>query len=579
MSPGPGTAVTILHFNDCYNVESRREEPVGGAARFATALRQFSHLDPLILFSGDIIAPSIMSTFTKGEQMLPVLNSLNIHCAVYGNHEFDFGVEHLSQFAAQTSFPWLMSNVLDTSTQRPLAEGRPWSVMFHGGRKFGLVGLVEEEWLATLATIEPDDVTYLDFVAEGRRLARFLKDKPTVLQEKVDYVIALTHMRTPNDSRLAANVDEIDLILGGHDHDYEIKKVNDKLIVKSGTDFRQFSRITLDFSRGTEVGVEVEAIDVTSEYAEDPTLAQQLEQYKHMVEGKMDDVLGVFHTDLDGRFSVIRTQESNLGNFVADVMLSATHSDLALLNSGTLRSDCLHPRGDFTLRDLVTVLPMMDSLIVLNVTGEVVWKCLENGVSQYPSLEGRFPQVSGVKFSFDPSRPPGQRVNPRYIKVGDEYLDLEQKYRLVTKSYMHKGRDGYDMLKDAEVLMGEDESPELRTAIQNHFQAIKVVTGAVHQKSRHRQSLVCLSRRHSIVKMYGEGPALPRNPLSRGFSLDAAGRRGLFLAQQKPSIDKIEHEQCLLEPRVEGRIRIHTEEVNVHSLSLPALPDLVLFQM
>lgn len=92
---------------------------------------------------------------------------------------------------------------------------------FNNFLQIGLVGLVEEEWLATLATIDQEDVTYLDFVSEGRKLARQLREK-----EKVDYVIALTHMRTPNDCKLAVNVDEIDLILGGHDHDYEVKKVS-----------------------------------------------------------------------------------------------------------------------------------------------------------------------------------------------------------------------------------------------------------------------------------------------------------------------------------------------------------------
>lgn len=79
----------ILHFNDCYNVEPQElHEPIGGAARFVTALRTFNHLQPVTLFSGDIIAPSIMSTFTKGEQMLPVLEACNVSCSIYGNHEF-----------------------------------------------------------------------------------------------------------------------------------------------------------------------------------------------------------------------------------------------------------------------------------------------------------------------------------------------------------------------------------------------------------------------------------------------------------------------------------------------------------
>ncbi|XP_064466748.1 snake venom 5'-nucleotidase-like isoform X2 [Ornithodoros turicata] len=550
--PEPDTVVTVLHFNDCYNVEEQHGEPVGGATRFCTALKRFSNENPLILFSGDVLAPSIMSTFTKGEQMVPVLNCCGVDCAVYGNHDFDFGVDNLMDFAKQTKFPWLISNVVDNETGKLLANGEEYQIMERSGKKIGLIGLVEEEWLATLATIDPSEVDYKDFVTEGRRLAHLLKYK-----NGVDYVIALTHMRTPNDCRLAANVDEIDLILGGHDHVYEIKKINGKYIVKSGTDFRQLSHITLTFSSG-EVSVSIKEVSVTSQYEEDKELKELLSKYKDVVQGKMEEVIAHFSVDLDGRFCSIRTSETNLGNFICDVMLSATHSDLAILNSGTLRSDRIHPRGPFKMRDLVTVLPMMDSLIVLSATGEQILKALENGVSQYPKLEGRFPQVSGISFAFDPKKPSGERIDPRFVKIGDEPLDPDQKYRLVTKGYLAQGKDGYDVLKNCEVLMGEDESPELCTAIQNHFQAIKILTGASHPQTHHRQSLVCLSRRHSLVRLSGD--ITQRAQLKRGMSLDAAGRRSMF-RQRQASLEDVEHEVAKMEPKVENRIVVLTGEV------------------
>lgn len=86
-------------------------------------------------------------------------------------------------------------------------------------------------------------------------------------------------------------------------------------------------------------------------------------------------------------------------------------------------------------------------------TGEKLVAALENGVSQYPKLEGRFPQVAGVQFVFDPSAEPGSRVLRDSVKVGDEYLDPKATYRMVTKAYMHQGRDGYSMLIDCPVLV------------------------------------------------------------------------------------------------------------------------------
>ncbi|KAK5648260.1 hypothetical protein RI129_003152 [Pyrocoelia pectoralis] len=546
--------LVILHFNDVYNVESRASpEPVGGAARFCTAIKSFQHLNPLVLFSGDAFSPSMLSTFTKGQQMVPVLNSVGVHCAVYGNHDFDHGLDVLSQWVAQTEFPWLMSNVLDNETGRPLGEGRITYVIHSAGRRIGLVGLVELEWLDTLPTINPEEVTFLDFVEAGQKLSTQLK------QEGCDYVIALTHMRTPNDIKLAEECNDIDLILGGHDHVYEIKVVNGKHVIKSGTDFRQFSKITISFINNGAPDVSVEEINVTSAFPEDPKLKEKLEKYTSIIEGKMDEVLGCFSVPLDGRFTSIRTSESNLGNWVCDIVLAATGADLVILNSGTFRSDQVHPAGDFTLRDLVNIIPMRDPLVVLIITGEQVVAALENAVSQYPKLEGRFPQVAGLSFAFDPRKPPGQRVDVYLIRIGDEYIKLQQTYRLATKHYLFAGMDGFLMLKNAQVEIDEEECPELGLAVQNHFQAINMRLGKTRKQSKHRQSLVTLSRRHSLVKMLDGSELDGPPPLRRASTIESptvpqtSHHSGTRLTR-RASLDDLEHESCQLTPKIDHRI-------------------------
>jgi len=428
----------------------------------------------------------------------------------------------------------------------------------------GIIGLVEREWLETLATINPDEVTYTDYVEAGSMLAQELKHKGC------EYVIALTHMRTPNDIRLAENVPEIDLILGGHDHVYEKRKVNGTYILKSGTDFRQFSVLTLDF-RENPVEVEIEAVNVTKELEPDEELNTILEKYSDVVEGKMGEVLGEISCDLDGRFSSVRTAETNLGNLVTDVMVAALACDCALVNSGTLRSDTIHSKGQFLLRDLLSILPMMDPLVVLDVTGEQIHGALENGVSQWPKLEGRFPQVSGIRFAFDPSKPPGHRVDPQFVKVGDEYLELNNHYKLITKSYLANGKDGYDCLASAPVLVDDECSPTLTSAVQNHFKAISMVKNTKDRKhSVHHQSLVTLSRKTSIVRQLTEDGYLPSSHLSippspRSHSpVSEVGRAkspGRGRICQQPSVEDLEKVACQLTPGVEGRILQLTPEV------------------
>ena len=119
----------------------------------------------------------------------------------------------------------------------------------------------------------------------------------------------------------------------------------------------------------------------------------------------------------------------------------------------------------------MSILPMVDSVSVIEVKGEQLVQALENGVSQYPKLEGRFPQVSGLKFSFDPSQPCGSRVVSDSVFVGDKAMELNRPYKLVTKGYIAHGRDGYDVFKHCDVIVSEEEGPILTSIVRNHFTA------------------------------------------------------------------------------------------------------------
>lgn len=136
---------------------------------------------------------------------------------------------------------------------------------------------------------------------------------------------------------------------------------------------------------------------------------------------------------------------------------------------------------------------MMDALVLIDVDGEQIHSALENGVSQWPKLEGRFPQVSGIKFAFDPSLPAGSRVNPDFVKIGDEYLDKNQHYKLVTKAYLANGKDGYDALAGGTILVDDECAPNLTNVVQNYFQAIQMKTNTSRRNSLHQQSSVTLS--------------------------------------------------------------------------------------
>jgi 5'-nucleotidase len=521
--------MTILHFNDVYNVEPRKKEPVGGIARFVTRMRELKdesvkrgEYEAVCLFSGDAFNPSITSTSTKGEHMVPALNAIGIHTACYGNHDFDFGLEKLVKLKSATNFPWLISNVMDKKSGRPLAEGIGTRMLDFHGRKIGLIGLVEKEWLVTLATIDPSEVDYEDFCPCGRRLAKMLKEK-----QGAELVIAITHMRVPNDELLAHEAPEIDIILGGHDHHYDVKPVGPygTYVLKSGTDFRDITVLQLEFSKdpaGRPFKVlQHDHVEITAGIAEDPEMKAFVDKCEAKVKDEMEKTLGEIAVDLDCRFASVRTMETNAGNLVTDVMRRSLKADIGFLNSGTMRADAIIETGPFKMRDLVNLLPMLDELCLLQLTGEQLLNVLENSVSQYPRLEGRFAQVSGVTFTFDAAKPGGERVVDGSVKVCGEPLDLAKPYKLCTKDYLRQGKDGYDVFRDTLCLADGEQAGILPTMLREFFQELQTLNGVSEDADQHSANLAnkMLKEVKSITKI-GDGPDLMKryavNPAVEG---------------------------------------------------------------
>lgn len=158
-----------------------------------------------------------------------------------------------------------------------------------------------------------------------------------------------------------------------------------------------------------------------------------------------DDILTVSEVFLDGERDHVRTGETNLGNLVADVIkYFGDEAEVGLMNSGSIRTSL--EEGPITVRDVLTLYTFNNWIVTLEVTGDELWQTLENSVRSYPDSSGGFLQVSGLSFTFDPSKPAGERVVEVY--VGDMELDLEASYIVATTNFVARGGDGYTMLGD-----------------------------------------------------------------------------------------------------------------------------------
>lgn len=321
----------------------------------------------------------------------------------------------------------------------------------------------------------PPDLIYKSASATAQELV------PGLRMEGCELIVAVTHMREPNDVKLAKNTPPglIDLILGGHDHFYSCQKVNSTYVLRSGTDFKQLSYIEAWKREGAGWDFGITRRDIIRSIPKDPSTVELVNKLTYSLKTKLEKPIGYTAAPLDGRFTTVRTRESNLGNFVCDLMRYYYRTECAIMASGTIRGDQIYPPGLLRLKDIMNCFPFEDPVVVLKVTGKALSDALENSVSLVPALEGRFPQVSNIIFEYDPKLPPGSRV--QCVKVNGEDLDAERQYVLATRGYMARGKDGFESLLAkseggrAEEIVSEENGVLISTILRQYFLSLKVV--------------------------------------------------------------------------------------------------------
>lgn len=474
--------LTFLHFNDVY-----RHGPAdgfGGLAEMATLLEaeHAAASGPVFqTFGGDVLSPSLASSVTHGAHMVALLDAMGTDVAVVGNHEFDFGSDNAMAQLSRSRCPWLGANVLG-------ADGTPFGPLVAtamkeaAGLRVGFAGVLTRD-TARLCP-HADGITFTDEAAALTRAAADLR------AAGADIVVALTHLAVDADLVLARTVPGIDLVLGGHDHEpMGLQNIPGVPVLKSASDARWLAVAVLrvrrpDHAAGTPAQVRsigwklVPNVDVEPS----PRIAPLIEAIDARLSGVMDQPVARLDVPLDSRTGVVRGGEAALGDLVADALRAYFAADVALTNGGGLRGDRLYDAGHvLTRRDLIGEMPFGNVVEKLEVTGATLARALEYGVSGLPGA-GRFPQVSGLSFAFDPAAMPGHRLGP--VLVGGWPLDPARTYTLATTDYLAAGGDGYVMLRDAKVLVDASGGPLLVNVVAEYAAGAGHVTATIEGRAR-----------------------------------------------------------------------------------------------
>ncbi|MGH6914741.1 MAG: bifunctional metallophosphatase/5'-nucleotidase, partial [Geminicoccales bacterium] len=334
--------ITFLHTNDVYEIAPIDGQ--GGFAPLATLLEQerAKSEHSITTFGGDLISSSLLSGLTKGTQMVALMNQVGTDIAVLGNHEFDFAPAIAQERVEASKFPWLGTNVLGRDG-KPAVGTVDLKLMDVAGYKVGFFGLLTPQ-TDTLSSPRPG-ITFSPILATARSAVERLE------QQGADVIVALTHLDLADDRQLAHSVEDIDLILGGHDHEPISFYEGGTLIVKAGHDAHYLAVVDLKVDRVTEKDKEVVKIVPSWRYlstagvAPEPEVQAMVEGYNQKLDEELNVPVGTTTVELDSRRSTVRTEESNFGNLMSDAIREATGADVAITNGGGIRGDRTYPAG------------------------------------------------------------------------------------------------------------------------------------------------------------------------------------------------------------------------------------------
>jgi 5'-nucleotidase/UDP-sugar diphosphatase len=470
--------LNILHINDfhsriesinkfdstCSAEDEGKGECFGGAARLFTAINEtraaLAGKNVLLLNAGDNFQGSLFYTMYKGSVEAEMLNFMRFDAMTVGNHEFDDSEDALAPFLEKVHFPVVTANVMAGFNSKIKDKIRPSIVITVGGQKIGIVGAVTND-TPEIATPGPNIMIGVDEAAIKDEVAK-------IKAEGVNKIIALTHVGYPRDLEVIAKIPDVDVVVGGHTHTLLSNTDKDAAgpyptmvdnpggykvpVVQAGQYSKYLGDLNVVFDdNGVVKSAKGDPILVDAKFKPDAGIATRIAELAKPIEELKGKVIGESAEAIDGDRKNCRAKECAMGNLVAEAMLDRVKDQgvtIAIQNGGGVRASI--DAGPVTMGEVLTVLPFQNSVATFQVTGADLSAALENGLSQLEDGGGRFPQVAGMKYSFDPKKPAGNRVIS--VEVMDNgkmvALDPAKTYNVVTNNYVRGGGDGYKVFAE-----------------------------------------------------------------------------------------------------------------------------------
>ena len=438
--PGQAAVATgdVVYFQDMKEFEPRAWDDgshQGGIAYLATALEKTRQEegDPIVAFGGELAAGSLFGSVFRGEPFVEAFNELGVDVGNFGNHDFDYGVDHTRSLIEKAEFPWISSN-LTTQNGEPISDDGTTFTAKSGDLTVGFVSLTAD----LDRTVAAKDVVMGDFIASARAGVHKLEE------EGVDAIVLLSQISKEDTTRVMEENPELAAALREENEAQSPEEVtytaDSRPIVAPRADYGTLVHLDITVDRPTQKRtVKVVNQPVNPSLTANEEWNARSQKLYGELDRQLGEELGIASQHLS---------KAELGPLVADAYREHFDTQLGWQNGGGQRADM--KEGTLTRRDAQSVLPFGNSPIAIQATGAQIKDALEKGIESNPDGGNGFPRTAGFTFDFDASAPFGERVTA--IKLDDgTSMGMNATYSLAVSNYVVNGGDKIDSFSDARV--------------------------------------------------------------------------------------------------------------------------------
>lgn len=476
--------IKIIQINDVYEIDAINNGKSGGLARVAWIRDSIAAENPNTWYflAGDFVNPSLLGTIKvdgkrlQGKQMIEVLNASKVDLVTFGNHEFDISEADLQDRINESNFKWTSANTLQVTPE----GNKPFYKETSAGKEYFPDHMVFDAFNSkgdkvsfgifsvTLPSNPKPYVFYGDIFDEAVR-------SYNEVSKKSDFVLGMTHVSLDQDQEIARRLQDVPLIMGGHEHNNMEVKVGKSVIIKADANVVSLYVHTLTYQPETKkLDIDSELVMVTDKFKSKPEIQAVVEKWNQVLDDNLktivDDPYEVIYNavePLDGTDTASRSEQTNLGGIIGESMsLAYGHEcDAAFSNGGGIRIDD-RLAGDITVKDIFRILPFGGSALKVEMTGKLLRETLDFGLST--SGKGSYLQWYNIERS-----PKGEWI------VKGQLLDDNKNYNIVLNDFLMLGLD-IPFLKDDNPGVLNIYTPEsdevaadLRKAIIHYFKTSK----------------------------------------------------------------------------------------------------------